>query len=88
MAHPTVDYEPLTYTQGVRMADKVTWIRTSEAAVILNVKSTQGVLFLIRPDGNWIVRNWNAGTESMPRYYVAKEDIEALAKKRKSQTDL
>lgn len=73
------------------MSEQIEWIRTSEAAEILGVKSTQGVLTIVRGEKEpykWIVRFWNVGTESMPRYMLAKEDIIALAKKRKSQTDL
>jgi len=62
------------------------WISTAQAAAILGVKSTQGVLNIVRGESkpyNWIVRYWNAGTEDMPRYMLAKEDIETLAKQRK-----
>ena len=78
-------------TQGIHVVDKVTWIRTSEAAEMLGVKSTQGVLTIVRGEKepyNWIVRHWNVGTDAMPRYMLAKDDIIELAKKRKNKTDL
>jgi hypothetical protein len=81
--HTTQDYR--------QMAEKIEWIRTSEAAEILDVKSTQGVLTIVRGEKepyNWIVRYWNVGTDAMPRYMLAKDDIIALAKQRKSKTNL
>lgn len=66
--------------------EQTDWISTVQAAEILDVKSTQGVLNIVRGEKKpfkWIVRYWNAGTEDMPRYMVSREDIEALAKQRK-----
>jgi hypothetical protein len=92
MGIPTLQFDRVHNTQEYRqMSEQIEWIRTSEAAEILDVKSTQSVLFLVRGEEKpykWIVRYWNVGTEDMPRYMLAKEDIIALAKKRKSQTDL
>jgi hypothetical protein len=72
--------------------EKIEWIRTSEAAAILNVKSTEGVLIIVRGKNRnnpkWVVRYMNVGTDDKPRFMLAKEDIELIAAKRKSQTDL
>jgi hypothetical protein len=77
-------------SEGLRIVSKqeIEWIRTSEAAKILGVKTTQGALHILRGEGKvnpkWIVRHWNIGTDDMPRYLVAKEDVIALAEQRKS----
>lgn len=66
----------------------VTWIRTAEAAKMLGVKSTQGVLFIVRPDDKWLVRYLNVGTDAKPRYMLAKEDVQRIVNERKNQTNL
>ena len=62
------------------------WIRTSEAAEMLGVKTTQGVLHIVRNPVNfdeWYVRYLNVGSSEMPRYMLAKQDIERIANERK-----
>lgn len=62
------------------------WISTAIAAEILEVKSTQGVLNIVRGEHKpyqWIVRYLNVGTDDKPRYILNREDIEQLAKRRK-----
>jgi hypothetical protein len=93
--HGNLAYNKPDYSdsQEFVIVDKpIEWIRTAEAAKILGVKSTEGVLVIVRgknrDNPNWIVRYLNVGTDDMPRYMLNKEDIIELADRRKSQTDL
>lgn len=79
-------FEEIVIVSKKQLPPEPEWIRTSEAMDILGVSSTEGVLHIVRGDRdnpNWIVRHWNVGTEQMPRYMLAKEDIEKLAEDRR-----
>jgi hypothetical protein len=61
----------------------IDWITTRDAAVILNVTSTQGVWNVIERARRYhqlTVRLRNIGSDKKPRYMLAKDDVETVAK--------